>query len=361
VEASFTRLLIVVVVAFLAPLVLGFPPALKLPSVVLEIVAGIVVGPSVLGWVEVDETIEILALVGLAFLLFLAGTEVDLSHLRGKRLHTASAGFALSLGLALAAGFGLAAAGLVNDGLFTAIVLAATSLGIVIPLLKDAGEAGSEFGQLVIAGASIADVATVILLSLVFSGEEASIGSTALTLIGLVVLAVVIVVTVRCAETWRPLSAVLLRLQDATAQIRVRGAFLLLIAWVALVGEFGLEVIVGAFVAGAILTLVDGDAMMTHPHLRTKIEGAGYGFFAPVFFVTSGLRFDLDALLASPSSIASAPHLPCRPGAHPGPAGARLLARRRPAPRAGGRLPPGDVSPVHRGLLDDRAGARRRG
>jgi Kef-type K+ transport system membrane component KefB len=94
-----------------------------------------------------------------------------------------------------------------------------------------------------------------------------------------VVLAVVIVVTVRRAETWRRLSAVLLRPQDTTAQIRVRAAFLLLIAWVALVGELGLEVILGAFVAGAVLTLVDSDVMMTHPHLRTKLEGAGYGFF----------------------------------------------------------------------------------
>lgn len=306
-DAPFTELFIVVVVAFVAPLVLGFRPGLALPSVVLEIVAGIILGPSVLGWVSVDGTVEVLALVGLAFLLFLAGTEIDVSHLRGARLKSAGIGFAVSFGLALVIGFALAAADLADDGLFVAIVLAATSLGIVIPLLKDAGQVGSDFGQLVIAGASIADFATVILLSLFFSGEEASIGSTALILAGLVMLAVIIVISVRRSQAWRPLSAVLLRLQDTTAQIRVRGAFVLLIAWVALVGEFGLEVILGAFVAGAILTLVDDDMGHTHPHLRTKLEGAGYGFFVPIFFVTSGLRFDLDALLESPSSIASAP------------------------------------------------------
>jgi Kef-type K+ transport system membrane component KefB len=306
-DTPFTALLVIVVVAFLAPLLLGLRPGLALPSVVLEIVAGIILGPSVLGWVEVDGTLAVLALIGLAFLLFLAGTEVDVSHLRGPRLRTAALGFAVSFAVALVVGFGLAGVGLADNALFVAIVLAATSLGIVIPLLKDAGEVGTEFGQLVIAGASIADFVTVVLLSLFFSGEEASIGSTALVLAALVVLAVIVVVSVRRSEMWRPLGAVLLRLQDTTAQIRVRGAFVLLIAWVALVGQFGLEVILGAFVAGAILTLVDDDASHTHPQLRTKIEGAGYGFFVPIFFVTSGLRFDLDALLASPSSLASAP------------------------------------------------------
>ena len=306
-EASFVGILIVMVVAFLAPLAIGFRPGLRLPSVVLEIVVGIVIGPSILGWVEVDEVIEILALIGLAFLLFLAGLEIDVHGLRGMRLKLAAAGFAVSFGIALIVGSGLDMAGLVGDGLFTAIVFAATSLGIVIPILKDAGEVGSSFGQLVIAGASIADFATVILLSLFFSGEEASLGSTLVILGGLLVLAVLLIVVVRRAEMWRPLSAVLLRLQDTTAEIRVRGAFLFLIAWVALVTELGLEVILGAFVAGAILTLIDGDEMLTHPHFREKLEAAGYGFFVPVFFITSGLRFNLDALLEEPSTIALAP------------------------------------------------------
>jgi Kef-type K+ transport system membrane component KefB len=307
VDTSFTGLLIVMVVAFLAPLVVGFAPRLKLPAVVLEIVAGILIGPSVLGWAEVDDIISVLSLIGLAYLLFLAGLEVDLEHLRGARLRVAATGFAVSFGIALVVGFGLKAAGLVEDGLFAAIVLAATSLGIVIPLLKDAGEARSDFGQLVIAGASIADFATVILLSLFFSGENATVGSTLVILGGLLVLAVVIVLALRRVEMFRPLSAVILRLQDTTAQIRVRGAFLFLVAWVALVGQVGLEVILGAFTAGAVLNLIDDDRAMTHPGFRTKIEAAGFGFFIPIFFVTSGLRFDLDALLSSPSTVARAP------------------------------------------------------
>jgi Kef-type K+ transport system membrane component KefB len=103
------------------------------------------------------------------------------------------------------------------------------------------------------------------------------------------------------------ISRVLLRLQDTTAQIRIRGAFLLLIAFVALAESFGLEVILGAFAAGAIISLVDRDEVMTHPDFRRKLEAMGFGFFIPVFFVASGVRFDLDALLADASSLLMVP------------------------------------------------------
>jgi Kef-type K+ transport system membrane component KefB len=102
-------------------------------------------------------------------------------------------------------------------------------------------------------------------------------------------------------------SPVLLRLQDTTAQIRVRGAFMLLAAFVALAQGLGLEVILGAFLAGVILRLVDRDRMMTHPQFRQKLEAVGFGVFIPIFFVTTGLQFDLAALFASTSTIALVP------------------------------------------------------
>ena len=103
------------------------------------------------------------------------------------------------------------------------------------------------------------------------------------------------------------LAAVLVRLQDTTAQIRVRGAFMLLAAFVALAEGLGLEVILGAFIAGVLLRFIDGDRMMTHPQFRLKLEAIGFGVFIPVFFVTTGLRFNLAALLASPSTILRVP------------------------------------------------------
>src|SRR3954469_25009239 len=132
-DLHFTNLLIVVAVGFLAPLTLGFVPRLQLPAVVLEIVAGIVVGPSVLGWVEVDDPVTVLSIVGLAFLLFLAGLEIEFPKLRGRVLKVASLGFLASFGLAIAIALILSGAGVLDHPLFVAIVLSATSLGIVIP------------------------------------------------------------------------------------------------------------------------------------------------------------------------------------------------------------------------------------
>jgi Kef-type K+ transport system membrane component KefB len=295
-ELHFTNLLIVVAVGFAAPLLLGFAPRLRLPSVVLEIVAGILVGPAVLGWVHVDPPVAVLAIVGLAFLLFLAGLEIEFQKLRGRVLKVATLGFVLSFGIAIVVALILSGTGVVDHPLFVAIVLSATSLGIVVPVLKDAGEVGSTFGQLVIAAATIADFATVILLSLFFSRESSSTTTKILLLGGLFLVAVLIALAIAGVEHSRRIRETLRRLQDTTAQIRVRGAFVLMIGLVALATQLGLEVILGAFIAGAILTLIDRDEMMTHPEFRRKLEATGFGVFIPVFFVTSGVRYDLSAL-----------------------------------------------------------------
>ena len=306
-DLSFTGLVVVAAVALVAPLAIALLPGVRLPSVVLEIVAGIVIGPAVLGWVELDAVIRVFSLFGLAFLLFLAGLEIDFERLRGRPLRLAGAGFVLSFAIALAMGAALSAAGQVEDGLIVAIILSATSLGVVVPLLKDSGEVSSAFGQLTIAAASIADFATIILLTLFFSREATGTGTKLLLLGGFAVLAAVAVSGLLGLERSMRLSNALVRLQDTTAQIRVRGAFLLMAAFVALAENLGLEVILGAFTAGAILSLVDRDALMTHPHFHTKLEGAGFGFFIPVFFVGVGLTFNLDALTASVLTVLRVP------------------------------------------------------
>jgi len=307
-EVHFTNLLIVVAVAFAAPLALGFFPRLRLPAIVLEIVLGIVIGPSGLGWVEVDLPVSILSLIGLAFLLFLAGLEIDLQRLRGRVLRVTALGFAVSFAIGIVVGLALQAGDFVKSPLFIAIVLVSTSLGVIVPVLKDSDNIGSDFGQLVIAAASIADFGAIILLSLFFSGEGSTDTAGKLILLGVFGLVVALIgLAIAGFERWRGLSRVLVRLQDTTAQIRVRGAFVLLIGFVALAENVGLEVILGAFAAGAVLSLIDRDQAMTHPELRLKLEAAGFGIFIPVFFVTSGLRFDLDALFSSASTIARVP------------------------------------------------------
>ena len=306
-ELEFSNLLVICAVAFAAPLALGLAPSVRLPAVVLEIVLGIVIGPAVLGWVEIDDPVAVLSVVGLAFLLFLAGLEIDFHQLRGRALRIASAGFAVSFALALVVALGLKAINLVDDAVFVAIILSATSLGIVIPVLKDRGESGSQFGQLVIAGATIADFATIILLSLLFSRDARSTSSTLILLGSLALVIVAVGIAIAGAERVRPISAALNRLQDTTAQIRVRGAFLLMIGLTALASQLGLEIILGAFLAGAVVTLIDMDREMTHPALRSKLEAIGFGVFIPVFFVSSGVAYDLDALLDSSSALAAVP------------------------------------------------------
>jgi len=306
-DISLTGVLIVAAIAFAVPLVLGLAPALYLPSVVLEIVAGIVIGPAILGLVEVNLPLQVLALLGLAFLLFLAGLEIDLGRLRGARLRSAATGFVVSLTVALVIGLGLYAAGIIQAPLLVAIILSSTSLGIVIPVLADAGHSSTRLGQLIIAGSSIADFGAIILLSLFFSEDSSSVGSTVLLIGGFVVLVVAIGLAVAEAERSSRLSSTLARLQDSSAQIRVRGAFLLLIGLVVVAQLFGLEVILGAFFAGGVLKLLDRDKMMTHTGFHTKLQAVGFGVFIPFFFITSGMQLDVRALLSGGAALALVP------------------------------------------------------
>lgn len=305
-DVSFDNLLVVSLIAVLAPLLLGFAPGLRIPAIVLEIIAGVIVGPSVLGWVQVDLPVSILALLGLTFLLLLAGLEIDLHRLRGRLLTAALVGFGITIVLALTASSVFAALGWYSRPLIVAIALSATGLGLIVPVLKDAGQADTDVGQTTIAGSSVADFGAVLLLSFLFS---MSAGSTTSRLVLVLAFALLVVVTVFVImQTGRSmrLGDVVLRLQDTTAEIRVRLAVLLLIAFAVLAERFGLESILGAFVAGALIGLLDKDST-THPHLRTKLEAIGYGFLVPVFFVASGLRLDLSGLTRDPSALVRVP------------------------------------------------------
>jgi Kef-type K+ transport system membrane component KefB len=305
-DVSFVNLLVVVAVAVAAPLVVGYLPWLRVPAVVLEIVGGIIIGPSVLGWVRIDLPVAILALFGLAFLLFLAGLEIDVHRLRGRLLRFAVLGYLVTLVLGYGAGVSFTAAGWLSQPLLLAIALSATSLGLVVPVLKDAGQVHSPVGQTALAAASVADFAAIVLLSLFFSSSGGSTGSKVVVLAAFAGLVAVTGLVVSGAARSIRLGQVLVRLQDTTAEIRVRCAVLLLVAFTFLAEKFGLESILGAFLAGAIVGLVDRDSS-SHPRFRTKLEAIGYGFLIPVFFVSSGVRLDLTGLLHNPSALVRVP------------------------------------------------------
>ncbi len=263
-------------------------------------------GPSVLGWVQIDFPVQILAVLGLAFLLFLAGLEIDLRELRGHVLRVAVLGYGLSLVLGIAIGAGLGAVGWTRSPLLIAIALSATSLGLVVPVLKDAGQADGLVGQTIIASATVADFAAIVLLTLFFSTSGRGAGSTLVLLAIFAGLVVIVGLLLTQVGRSMRLGMVLLRLQDTTAEIRVRMSVALLIGFVAIAERFGLETILGAFLAGAVVSLIDRDSA-SHPNFRIKLEAIGYGFLVPVFLVASGVRLDLQGLLAQPSALLRVP------------------------------------------------------
>jgi Kef-type K+ transport system membrane component KefB len=302
---SFSSILVIAVVAFLAPILVNLAPKFRLPAVALEILIGVVVGPSGFGWLELDLPVTVLSLLGLAFLLFLAGLEIDPTRLRG-RMTTISIAFVASFALAVMCAFALQPIEAIRNPLFVAIVLASTSLGLVVPVIRDAGEVETSFGQTVLAAASIAEFGTILLVSLFFStsstGSSES-GSKIILLVGFAVLVAFIGIAMLEAGRSLRVSKTLEALEDTSAQLGVRIAMALLALFVVLATELGLETILGAFIAGALLRVVDPHQHLTHVEFRRKVEAIGYGFLVPVFFVSSGARFDVDALVNSPSHL----------------------------------------------------------
>jgi Kef-type K+ transport system membrane component KefB len=303
-DLTFDSLSVVAVTAFVAPLVVDRIRAVRIPVAVIEILLGVLIGPDVLGWAQIDEPVQVVALLGLAFVLFLAGFELDLHQLRGPLLRAATLGYLCVLGASLVVGFVLDAFGLIDSPVLAAILLSATSLALVTPVLRDGKQLSSRLGQLAMACASVSEFAAVALLSLLFTKET---DSTTVRLVlaaafgGLIV--VVGLVAARVSHT-RGVRRLFERLHGGTSQIRVRGAIMIMALFVVLAQEVGLEAILGALVAGAILGVLDHGALREHAEFRSKLDAVGYGFLAPVFFIWSGMSIDLDALVDDPSRIA---------------------------------------------------------
>lgn len=298
---------IVAVVALLSPLsvkVLRLP----VPAIVLEILLGVIVGPQVLGWVHMDAALQVLSTVGLSFLLLLAGLEIDVRQLKGPVLRRASGAFVVSFVLAVAVGVGLGMLGLARSPVLMAVILSATGLGIILPVLKDAGIVQTRAGQVIVAGASIAEIVPIILLSLLFSEDtSAGVGAKLTLLAAFLGFTGAVIVVVLGLERAHTVCKTLLDLQDTTAEIRVRGTVALLLVFASLATAFGLESILGAFLAGAALTMLDRDDDMTHTQFYTKLHAVGFGVFIPFFFVATGVSLDVRALVDQVSSLAKIP------------------------------------------------------
>jgi Kef-type K+ transport system membrane component KefB len=309
-DISFVDLLLVMTVAALVPLVLGLFPRLPIPSSVVEIAAGIVIGPALLEWVSDDAVIDVFAKLGVALLLFLAGLEIDFAKLRGRPLRLALLGFVASLALGLLFALLLGALDIVVDPLLVAIILSATSLGIVCPVLKDAGILDTRAGTFLVAACSIAEFGSIVVLSMFFSPSGSADPLTTMLKLGVlgVFVAAIAFLASRRGRWRQRVDEVVFRLQDTSAQLRVRIAMFLMIALLVVSEGLKFDAILGSFLAGAFLSAVTDPAREEQfGHLRHKLEGIGFGFFVPIFFVSTGLSFPVDQLFSDWSTAVRVP------------------------------------------------------
>jgi len=303
VDVDRETLLLVLAVAAVAPLAADLPARVRVPTVVAEILLGIVVGPDVLGLAETDDLINVLSQFGLAFLFFLAGMEIDFDRIRGAPATLAARGWGLSLAIGLAAGGALYAADLAGAPVLVGLALTTTALGALVPIMKDAGLSDAPVGRFALAAGAAGELAPIVMLSLVLAVISGDPWRSLL----LVVFALVAVAVAAVALRARPprVTRLIQATMHSSGQLAVRLSMLLLAVFFVLAGELKLDVVLGAFTAGLIVGLVTHDE--SAHDFRAKLEAIGYGFLIPIFFVETGLTFDLDALFGSVGTVALVP------------------------------------------------------
>jgi Kef-type K+ transport system membrane component KefB len=333
VESDLAALVLIAMLAVLAPILADIPRRFRVAVVVIEIVLGILVGPDVLDLAETDPFIDGLANIGLAALFFLAGSEIELRRIRGAPLRLAGAGWLLSLAIGGVAAWLLDLGGLIDDPVIIAIALATTALGVLVPILRDEGLLGTRFGTMALAAGSVGEVGPIVLIAVFLTAGESSL--TAALLLA-VFAAAAIALAIAAPRVRAPMVRRLIReTMEASGQLAVRICLLLLVVLVWLAIELDLELVLGAFAAGIIYGIAT-DGAPGAAVLRTKLDAIAFGFLVPIFFIRSGLTFDLDGLLESPSAIAQLPIF----------LGLFLLARGAPAVLSARHLPPGSVLPL---------------
>lgn len=292
-----SELFLIALVAALAPLIAEIPSRFRIPVVILELLLGIVIGPHVLNLAVPDGLVGTMGELGLTFLLFMVGLEVDPGALRGKPLALATGGWLLSFALALLSMLALQAAGLIQaPPLMEAVALSTTALGIVAPILRDEGILETDFGKLIVSAAAMAEFGPLIVISLLVLPTH-GFGVHTLLMLGFVAIALLtawMAIHMRSAK-WMQLFA---DTMQSSGQLPVRICILLQALLVLLAAKFGLNVVMGAFAAGMVVGMASkGEGGVV---LRQKLDAIGYGFLIPFFFIVEGMKFNVGALFASP-------------------------------------------------------------
>lgn len=293
VQTELQALLVVSVVSVAAPFVSAFLARLLVPQVVVLIAGGVLIGPQV-GGLAKPESVELVANVGLGFLFLLAGYELELDHFRERSGRLAIAGWTVSAVLSIGVTGALAAAGLVNAFVPVALALTTTALGTLLPILRDNDMLDGPLGRFIMPAGAVGEFLPIAGIA-IFLGSQGR-------LVGLISLLAMCAVALGLA--WLPrlgrlprIEAISRKGEHATSQITLRLTLMLLFGLLVLASDVGLDVVLGAFLAGVILRRwAPGDVVA----LEDKLDAVGYGFFIPVFFVASGMSLDLASIREAP-------------------------------------------------------------
>jgi Kef-type K+ transport system membrane component KefB len=296
VTGEFGSLLVIAAIAAFVPLLVGLL-RIKVAEVVLLLGAGVLFGPQLLGMIVVNDSITLLSELGLGMLFFLAGLELEALAVRGQSGRLAAIGWGTSLILAGVIAVILQSLGVIVDGLGVAIALTSTALGTLLPILRDNHELGTRFGTFFMGAGAWGEFGPIIAISVLLGTKSSFVAL--LSLAGFALLAMLL--------AWLPtrlagdrVRAVLERGHRTSSQTALRFTMLLLIALLALAGRFGLDVVLGAFIAGIIVRRFSPEQ---ESPLQMKVEAIAFGFLIPLFFVVSGANLDINSIVQNPGRL----------------------------------------------------------
>ncbi|MFF0340710.1 cation:proton antiporter [Kribbella sp. NPDC004875] len=295
--SGLTSLFVVTLVAAVAPVVVGLLGRLRVPQVVVLLVGGVIVGPHVLGLADPDS-IALLSNVGLGFLFLLAGYELELSLFRQRAGGLAVTGWLVSAALAAAVVGGLAALGVVRAFLPVALGLTTTALGTLLPILRDNDMLRGRFAPYVLAAGAVGEFLPVVAIAILLGSYGRFVGL--FSLVGMGLFALLLAVALPRLVRGRRISRILSEGEDATSQLTLRWTIALLLLLLVVASDFGLDVVLGAFVAGVVLRhWAPGNIQ----GLERKLDTIGYGFFIPIFFVSSGMGLAVESIAKAPARL----------------------------------------------------------
>jgi Kef-type K+ transport system membrane component KefB len=289
-------LLVVLAAAVVAPLLGELTRRIGLSIVVLELALGVAIGPQGLGWAAAEGTVPPIATVGMAFLFFLAGLEIELEAIRGKPLRLALVGWIACLPLCFAIAYAGRSLGVFDAWIVVAIALSTTALGVLVPMMRDSGMLETPFGRLVMAVGVVGELGPILLMSLLLSRQH-SAGEASLLALAFGAIVLLVAWSLLRGVAAPPFLQLLRRTMTQSSQLPVRVAMLLLGALVVTAEDFGLDLALGALAAGMIVKLAVKGA--PNDLLQQKLDAVGFGFLVPVFFIASGMKLDVVAVFAS--------------------------------------------------------------